>query len=429
MLQTLYYIVYLDYTVMLMHLDLALIVVFLAILFLIGLNVLIVGLGVETKISRSVVRRRRRSRTEKLQHALVGSATEPEISVHPDLRDLGRADSNVLIGLMVDYLSLLLRGAARDRLVHVAEETGLVDRCLKDLNSPGRRRKAQAAQGLGYFGGPRAVAPLIKLLIHRDETLRATAARALGRIGTPEAAEALAGTLDDPSEITRLRMADNLERLGPVAVEPLLSTLEGGEPHARVLAVRVLGNLRAAEARPELREAMLDEGLTDVRAQATRALGKIADPEDVPTLLMAAEDEAWPVRAQTANALGMIGDASTILTLRRLALDGEWWVRLNASRALANMGPPGERVLIEMLGGEDHPGRGPAATTLEDRGIVRRWVGELATPGEEGEKARSMIRAMIGAGTTKHLECLAETFPDETARSALKRAMEEDRGA
>jgi HEAT repeat protein len=196
-----------------------------------------------------------------------------------------------------------------------------------------------------------------------------------------------------------------------------------------VLAVRVLGNLRAAEARPELREAMLDEGLTDVRAQATRALGKITDPEDVPTLLMAAEDEAWPVRAQTANALGMIGDASTILTLRRLALDGEWWVRLNASQALANMGPPGERVLIEMLGGEDHPGRAPAATTLEDRGIVRRWVGELATPGEEGEKARSMIRAMIGAGTTKHLECLAETFPDETARSALKRAMEEDRGA
>lgn len=97
----------------------------------------------------------------------------------------------------------------------MAEEAGLVDRCLKDLNSPGRRRKAQAAQGLGYFGGPRAVAPLTKLLRHHDETLRATAARALGRIGTPEAVEALARTLDDPSEITRLRMADNLERLGP----------------------------------------------------------------------------------------------------------------------------------------------------------------------------------------------------------------------
>ena len=196
-----------------------------------------------------------------------------------------------------------------------------------------------------------------------------------------------------------------------------------------MLAVRVLGNLRAAEARPALREAMLDEGLPDLRAQAALALGKIADPDDVPALLMAAEDEAWPVRAQAANSLGMIGDASKIPTLRSLALDEAWWVRLNASRALANMGPAGERALVEILGSEDHPGRDPATATLEDRGVVRRWVGELATPGEEGEKARSMIRAMIVAGTTKHLECLAETFPDERARSALGRAMEEVRDA
>jgi HEAT repeat protein len=360
-----------------------------------------------------------------LQHALVSSATE----LHPDLQDLGRADSDVLTALMVDYLSLLLRGVGRDRLVQLAEEVGLVDRCLKDLNSWGRRRRAQAAQGLGYFGGPRAVGPLTKLLGHRDETLRAVAARALGRIGSPEAAEALARTLDDPSEITRLRMADNLERLGPLAIGPLLSTLKGGQPQARMLAARVLGNLRAADARPELREAMLDERLTDVRAQATLALGKIADPDDVPALLMAAEDQAWPVRAQEANALGMIGDASTIPTLRRLALDEEWWVRLNACRALANMGPAGERALVEMVGSEDHPGRGPAVATLEDRGVVRRWVGELATSGEEREKARSMIRAMIGAGTTKLLECLAETFPDERARTGLNREMEDVRGA
>ncbi len=411
---------------MLMQLELTLVAVLWAILILIVLNVLIVGLTLETKISRSIVRRRRRSRADKLQHALVNSLTE----LHPDLRDLGRGDLDVLTGQMVDYLSLLLRGAGRARLVQVAEETGLVDRSLEDLNSWGRRRKAQAAQGLGYFGGSRAVAPLTELLRDRDETLRATAARALGRIGTPEAAEALARTLDDPSETTRLRMADNLERLGPIAIEPLLSTLEGGVPQARVLAVRVLGNLRTAEARPALREAMLDEGpLPDVRAQAALALGKIADPDDVPALVMAAEDEAWPVRAQAANALGMVGDASRIPTLRRLALDGEWWVRLNTCRALANMGPAGEGSLVEMLGSEEHPGRDPAAATLEDRGIIRRWVGELVTSGEEGEKAQSMIRAMIDAGTTKHLECLAEMFPDERARSSLNRAMEEDRGA
>ena len=402
-------------------------VAFGAILLLILLNVLIVGLTVETKMSRSIVRRRRKSKTDNLQPALVSSATSDDL--HPDLRNLGRADSDVLTSLMIDYLSLLLRGVGRDRIVQVAEETGLVDRCLKNLNSWRRRRRAQAAQGLGYFGGSRAVGPLTKLLGHRDETLRAVAARALGRIGTPEAAEALAWTLDDPSESTRLRMADNLERLGPLAIGPLLSSLKDGQSQARVLTARVLGNLRAAETRPALREAMIDEGLPDVRAQAALALGKIAHPEDVPALLMAAEDEAWPVRAQTANALGMIGDASTIPTLQRLALDEEWWVRLNVSRALANMGPAGERAIVEMLGSEDQPGGHLAAATLEDRGTVRRWVGELGAPGREREKARSMIRAMIGAGITKHLECLAETFPDERARTGLNRAMEEFRGA
>ena len=410
-----------------MSLELTFDVVLWAILVLVVMTVLMVGLTLGIKIRRSNVRRRRRSRTRKLQPALGSSVSSGEL--HPDLRNLGRGDSDALTVLMVENLSLLLRGAERDRLVQLAEETGLVDRCLRDLNSWGSRRKARAAQGLGYFGDPRAVAPLINLLGNRDETLRAVAARALARIGTPEAVKALARTLNDPSDITRLRMADNLERLGTLALEPLLSTLRGGDPRARVLAARVLGNLRAAEARPILREAMFEGKLLNLRAQATLAVGKIADPEDVTDLLTAAGDEAWPVRVQAANALGMVGSASTLPALRRLALDEEWWVRLNASRALANMGPDGERTLVEMLGSEDHRVRDRAAATLEDRGVVRRWVGDLVAPGDRAERARFMIRAMAYAGTTKYLDCLAETFPDVRARGALNRTMEEFRGA
>lgn len=73
------------------------------------------------------------------------------------------------------------------------------------------------------------------------------------------------------------------------------------------MAVRVLGYLRAAEAREALRRAARHGQEDDLRAQATLALGKIGDPEDVPTLLESTRDESWPVRAQAANALGMIG--------------------------------------------------------------------------------------------------------------------------
>jgi len=285
---------------------------------------------------------------------------------------------------MVEYLSVL-SGTEKDRLVALAEEAGLVRSYFARLNSRHRWRKARAAENLGYFGGPAAVPRLTELLGHPDETVRAVGARALARIGTREAAESLAETLNDPSELTRLRMAENLERIGTLAVEPLIETLEGGAAgQARVLAARILGYLRAAEARPALSRAMIGGQLTDLRAQATLSLGKIGNPEDVPALQEAVRDEEWPVRAQAANALEMIGDVSTIPALQELTVDREWWVRLNASRALANIGPEGERALARVLEGADRYARDRAVATLEERGVTRRVVGELAQPGEKG---------------------------------------------
>ena len=161
---------------------------------------------------------------------------------------IDRRDTELLAILMVDHLSVL-RGTERERLVEFAQEIGLVGRYFVWLNAHNRWRKARAAENLGYSAGPRRW-PIERLLSHPDETVRAVSARALARIGTPDAAEALARTLNDPSELTRLRMAENLERLGPLATDPLLETLEGGDPSARVLAARILGNLRAAEAGP-----------------------------------------------------------------------------------------------------------------------------------------------------------------------------------
>jgi HEAT repeat protein len=388
------------------------------------LNVMIVALTLGVKFMRSVRERRTKSRLQRLEAALDSSLATGEI--HPDLQRLDDRDTDLLAILMIDYLSVL-RGAERERLAGLAEESGLVSKYFSRLRARNRWRKARAAENLGYFGGPEAVAPLTGLLSHPDETVRAVAGRALARIGTPDAAEALARTLNDPSELTRMRMAENLERIGPLATGPLVEALESGDPRAQVLAARILGNLRAAEAAPALCRAMLGGALTDVRAQAALALGRIGNPEDVPALQEAAEDQDWPVRAQTSNALGMIGDLSTIPTLQKLTVDREWWVRLNSSRALANIGPAGERALAEILEGDDHFARERAAATLEERGIVRRAVEELEVPGEKGAGARAMISAMVRAGAVRYLERLARTLPDEDVRAALTRTMEDAR--
>ncbi len=386
------------------------------------LNVLMVALTVGTKALRGLRGRRTKAITSKLESALDDSLITGK--VHPDLLDLNDRETDILAILMVEYLSVL-SGAERDRLVGLAAESGLVRSYFARLRSRKRWRKARAAENLGHFGGPEAVPPLTQLLGHPDETVRAVAARALARIGTKEAAEALAKTLNDPSELTRLRMAENLERIGVLAVGPLVETLGGDAAgQAKVLAARILGYLRAAEARPALKEAMLAGGLTDLRAQATLALGKIGNPEDVPALREAARDEEWPVRAQAANALEMIGDISTIPALQELTLDREWWVRLNASRALANIGPEGERALARVLEGADRYARDRAVATLEERGVTRRVVGELAQPGEKGGAAKAMIAAMIRAGATRYLTRLANTMPDGPERETLSRMLE-----
>jgi HEAT repeat protein len=395
----------------------------LAVLVMIGLNVLMVLLTVGVKATRAARLAWYRGHIKRIEPALENYIITGEDQ--SGLQALPPWQRDLFVSRLIAERILLVRGSGRKHLMRLAEHLGLVDCYLRALSSRRRFRRACAGEYLGYFGGERSVQPLGDLLADPDETVRAVAARALARIGTPQAAEFLAKTLNDQSELTRLRMAENLDRIGPPAIEPLLDIIKYGESLARVLAARILGNLRAAEARPALRQAMLGGLLTDLRVQATLALGKIGDPDDVYELLVATEDEVWPVRAQAANALGMIGDILTIPTLQRLMTDREWWVRLNASRALANMGPLGERALVEVLEGTDHFARHRVVVTLEAGGITRRLVGELNAPDTKGERARRTVHAIIRAGATKQLRRLARTMQEGEDRRILQEKLEE----
>ena len=383
--------------------------------------ILTVGVKTLRYLKVSWYRRHYKKIEPALENFVLTGEDQPELSLlRPWQRDL------FLSRLIVERMGLL-RGAGREYLMRLARDMGLVDRYLRALESRRRWRRARAAENLGYFGGQRAVGPLGELLSDEDETIRAVAARALARIGSDEAVRLLVRTLDAPSELTRLRVAENLERVGYPVVGPLVDSLENSlgaeQVQGPVMAVRVLGHLRASEAREVLRAAASAGREEDLRAQATLALGKIGDPEDVPTLLESARDESWPVRAQAANALGMIGEVSTAPTLKELAADREWWVRLNATKALANMGPEGEKVLLELLRGDDRYTRDRAAATLEARGVTRRMVRGLAAPGRRGERARTIIGAVIRAGAVRYLHGLAETLPESEERDILRRML------
>jgi HEAT repeat protein len=344
--------------------------------------------------------------------------------VSPELKDARGRECEVLSTLVSKLISVLPDEQDHRKLANLAEDLGLIRRDLNQLRSKKIRERARAAENLGFYGGPDVVGDLSRLLSEDHETPRVLAARALSRIATPEAARALVDRLDSTSELTRLRMISNLERMGPVATEPLMELLddENKPSQARVLAVKALGNLQATEARGSLRRIARREDI-DLSAQAVLALGKLGDLEDLDVVLEAAEKDQWPLRVQAANALGMMGKETTIPDLKRLMTDSEWWVRTNAGSALSKMGAAGERTLVEMLDSPDTYARERAAASLENGGAVRRAVNELTESGERAAWARTLIRRITRTEVSKHLRYLEETLSNDEKRDALQDAM------
>jgi HEAT repeat protein len=134
-----------------------------------------------------------------------------------------------------------------------------------------------------------------------------------------------------------------LARLFPRPAEdtsPLPTSLEAGDTLAEI----------GPPALPHL-VAALSDAIPEVRIEAARALGNIADPQAVEPLCAAAMDRNPFVRQAAAEALGQFDDPRAIAALAAMAakVDGVREVRLVAIRMLARLGPAGRKVLVQML--------------------------------------------------------------------------------
>jgi HEAT repeat protein len=161
----------------------------------------------------------------------------------------------------------------------------------------------------------RAVLPLVELLGHRNDRIRARAAEALGQIGDPSAVPLLADAL----------CSDHSEQV-------------------QVAAAKALGDLKDPSALPALQRG-LDE--TDhVRCRAVIAIGEIADPTVVPTIAKMLHDTSPQVRYHAASVLGKIGDHSTRKLLEPLANDPEDMVQRAAFKSLSELGDTRDETII-----------------------------------------------------------------------------------
>jgi HEAT repeat protein len=132
--------------------------------------------------------------------------------------------------------------------------------------------------------------------------------RCAERLTGPWAVAPLLSALGDPRFLTvRPWLAEALGLTGdPRAVRPLIRLLVDGDESQRIRACRALGRLDDDSASGVLVKALADPSAA-VRAQAARALAELRDERSVYALAQLLGDSSWWVRARAAEALRALG--------------------------------------------------------------------------------------------------------------------------
>jgi HEAT repeat protein len=255
-------------------------------------------------------------------------------------------------------------------VLRALEESGAVNKHLKDAKSRLKWTRAHALRILGELKLPQSVPTLLAALADRDPDVRNVAARSLGRMRLQATEEALVGLLGKHDQAVSARIAAICIEMGSRTAPLLIKTLRDGSPKARFWAARILGEIKDPRATRSLADALLDTD-SEVRSAATLALGQTGDRSTAPLLEPLLHDSIWYVRAHAAESLGKLGNPEYAGALGELLRDSSWWVRKNALDALVALGgEPSKAVLLRALSSHDRFARDCAADGLSSMGIV-----------------------------------------------------------
>jgi hypothetical protein len=180
-----------------------------------------------------------------------------------------------------------------------------------------------------------------RILGEQDPALLAALLRGLEKVRDAKTAELVLSRVTAESDLVRETVAMLLERSDAPEVVEWLRTggLSHGNALARAYAARVLGTRKVAEARERL-QALLSDPHWLARANAARALERLADAASLPALVAQADDrnaKAWIAKVEALASFDRAASAATPVVVGGLRAP-EWQVRVVACRALVRMG-------------------------------------------------------------------------------------------
>jgi HEAT repeat protein len=249
-------------------------------------------------------------------------------AIHAAVRDAVAAvatDPNLAVRMgkrAVKPLIAALRGAGSGTTENIAMALGklkdpravepLIGVMLHLLDKDAAR---EAIVALGELRDPRALEPLIDTVtgrIRMDTEMRREAVVALAKLKDPRAVEPLIVALNENDE--QLRLAASVA-LGvfkdPRAVEPLIGALKHTDPDVRRAAAGMLGAPNDPRAIEPLAEALKDDDQR-VRVHAAESLAKLKDPRAVEPLIEALNADGIVVRSIAGEALHKLKESHDI---------------------------------------------------------------------------------------------------------------------
>jgi HEAT repeat protein len=190
----------------------------------------------------------------------------------------------------------------------------------------------------------------LRQLSSPDETERRTAAEHLAGCEDDEALEALCNALADPVPVVCEAAAGSLIAIGGLEVcHRALALLRSDEPRLRSYAVEILEQV--ADADLDALIALLKDDNHDARACALEVLEFLVEGGDEDTfepLVEALADENINVAAAAAAALGRLGNPEAIPSLVQ-QLGRESWMQCNVVGAISEIGGPRAAEALEHL--------------------------------------------------------------------------------
>ena len=215
---------------------------------------------------------------------------------------------------------------------HVAEQIA----ALRDEDWGVRE---DAAVALGESGDPRGVQPLIEALRDSDRAVRTAATSALTSIGEPAVID-LGNCLRDSDLSVQEAAASILSSIADDrVVDVLLSALVSEDWVVRMHASKAIGRLASPQAVGTL-VLLLQDRVPAVRDEAMVALKNIGEQAIIP-LVTSLKDKNWRTRLKATEALGVLGSKTAVQPLIEMVQsDPDTAVRQDAIQALGNIGDP-----------------------------------------------------------------------------------------